>query len=128
MIMSDSRVARVQRIINDLTFVNNNESTSGSARLHGTAPRPRAIGAPRSRPEDAAAYPGDARKEFACRSLLIPQLEPRDCERVRQRGIVNPCRSLLIPRVHFGAAGTAVVFGLAAGRLPLAGGVGSSCA
>jgi hypothetical protein len=44
-------------------------------------------------------------------------------------GEADACRSLLIPRTHFGAAGGAGVLALGAGRfLPLAGPIGSSCA
>jgi hypothetical protein len=92
-------------------------------------------------------------EEIACRSLLIPRLDGRGGGRMPQRGIVGACRSLLIcaaapparvlrpagfvvaacrsllnPRAHFGAAGAAGALALAAGRLPLAGAVGSSCA
>ena len=67
-------------------------------------------------------------EKIACRSLLIPRLDGRGGECMPQRGIAAACRSLLIPRAHFGAAGAAGALALAAGRLPLAGGVGSSCA
>ena len=44
-------------------------------------------------------------------------------------GEADACRSLLIPRAHFGAAGGAAVLAFGAGRfLPLAGPTGSSCA
>jgi hypothetical protein len=66
-----------------------------------------------------------------------PPMEPhavrgRAADRKSSAGKEVACRSLLIPRFHFGAAGSAgaaEVFRLAAGRfLPLAGAVGSSCA
>jgi hypothetical protein len=120
---------------------NNNESASAAADGDAAGTRTERIGVlgivreKRREEADAAQHAEAMKRKYQERDQAnIKQeqdpMEPqRGCCASGNDGEVDACRSLLIPRAHFGAAGGAAVFALGAGRfLPLAGPTGSSCA